>query len=234
MMFLKVFLILMLFSPSLLSEETNVYVVVQKKLEEKKRSRWSLSDWIDQQQRVKLMDHWLAMNTTELGSEFRFRLSQNTYSDQALVESQTNDYEFQYFYRFIGLEYAYSSSDQEVLYDLKAIKLNLIGSSQQSTHLNLGYGIVESDLMSQGSRASTYTADGDLYLASWLGLNFSYWQFNEDSSAVSTFTGFKRENALFIESGFLRIFYSVFGMKQEESGSVEILDGSKVGLEFHF
>ncbi|MEK6580021.1 MAG: hypothetical protein AABZ55_12400, partial [Bdellovibrionota bacterium] len=47
--------------PFALADE--VYTFVVKKQEEKQKSRWSLSEWLDTRDRMRMMDLWLALHT---------------------------------------------------------------------------------------------------------------------------------------------------------------------------
>src|SRR5262245_50888484 len=55
--------LLTIFSFSQNTRADEVYTFVVKKQEEKAKSRWSLSEWLDTRDRMRMMDLWLALHS---------------------------------------------------------------------------------------------------------------------------------------------------------------------------
>ena len=109
-----------------------------------------------------------------------------------------------------------------------------MGSSQQSTHFNILYGTSKGEL--SGAASSSYMGyEGDLYFINSIGYHFRYYEFTPESESDSHyFSGLYRENAIFIESGFIRILYSIYELNYKENISPAIDRGSKIKLELNF
>lgn len=231
--YILVLLLSFIFTAPLKAE--NIYVVINKQQEKKKQSRWSLGEWMIQQRKIRLMDQWLALNTEEIGAEWRLHYSNVTYErNETGGDKSSSDLGLEVFYGFIGVSYEQFSGESKTLIKNTALKLKLIGSSQQSTHLNLVYGISKGDF--SDSASSTYLGyEGDLYLFGSFGYHFRYEDYTPDSKTDGTyFSGIYRLNSLFIESGFIRLLYGIYELDYRENTSPFIDKGTKIAVEFNF
>lgn len=215
----------------------DIYVVINKQQEKKKQSRWSLGEWMIQQRQVRLMDQWLALNTVdEIGAEWKLHYSNVTYErDESGNDLNGSDLGLELFYGFLGVSYEQFSVDGEALLKNTAIKLNIIGSSQQSTHFNIVYGISKGETASGSANSNFYGYQGDLYFFSSFGYHFRYDEYSASSSTESPrFDGIYRLNSLFIESGFIRLLYGVYELDYRENLTPFKDKGTKVSLELNF
>lgn len=214
----------------------NVYVVIQKQQEQKKQSRWSLGEWMIQERKIHLMDQWLAMNTEEIGAEWRFHYSAMSFERNEDQNNTLNGsiYGLEVFYGFLGVGAEQIKADDESLLINTKIKIKLIGSSQQSTHLNIYYGLARGG-ETGGPDASLYGLEGDLYLYGGFGVRYLYEEYKPNSRADAVyFEGLRRENGLFLESGFIRLKYSIFEIDYRGNVTENKDKGNLIGVEFHF
>lgn len=235
-MYFKVLLLcLVSFAYSTSAYSDNVYVVIQKQQEKKKQSRWSLGEWMIQERKIRLMDQWLALNTNEIGAEWKlFYSNLNFERDDSNDTLNGSKYGLELFYGFLGVKYEEINMDEERLLKNTSIQLKLLGSSQQSTHFNVHYGISSSSKDSN-PKASFYGYSGDLYFYGGFGYSFLYEEYSADSKTESVYyDALRRENSLFIESGFIRLKYSLFEInyKGQPAGHRDV--GNYFGVDLNF
>lgn len=213
----------------------NVYVVIQKQQEKKKQSRWSLGEWMIQERQIRLMDQWLALNTKEIGSEWRlYYRNTNIERSTSSTDLSGSDLGIEVFYGFLGLGYEQMSVDSSSILKSSKVKIKLLGSSQQSTHINVFAGLSSSD-DSDGEYSNVLGYEGDLYLFSNFGFSTRYEEFSaSDTSATNYFDGIYRVNSFFIESGFIRLSYGIFELDYRRNASPFKDTGNKVSVDFNF
>jgi hypothetical protein len=232
---LKLILSLSLFLSPVLSWADNVYVVIQKQQEKKKQSRWSLGEWMIQERKIRLMDQWLALNTKEIGSEWRLYY-RNTSIERSTSSTDLtgSDLGIEVFYGFLGIGYEQMQVDSSSLLKSTKVKIKLLGSSQQSTHINIFAGLSSSDDVN-GEKVNVLGYEGDLYLFSNFGFSARYEEYTaSDTNASSYFNGLYRINSFFIESGFIRISYGIFEMDYRRNTNPFKDSGNKVSVDFNF
>lgn len=210
-----------------------VYTVIVKKQEEKKSSRWSLADWLVTKKRIALMDQWLALNSSTTWFEYIF-----DYAAGDINEFQENRFErfgASLYIKFLGLEY--SKNNFTTLENKDEYKLNLLllGSSVQSTHIRGFYGKRSDSTYSQDLYGGSIT----LYLANFLGTEFSYTKLQETTSSdgLSTVEGERVEYGVFLELSFLRIYFNKFKERNSFSGaglSPRTDEGTILGTKIFF
>lgn len=209
-------------------------------------SRWTLSEWLAQKERNKLMDLWLAMNTP---SPYEFMLGA-AYNNYKTTENQTsNEFttyhgEVQAYAKFFGLGLEYENRNTESENDLSGmLNIRLLGNSIQSTHLTVHYGqrtrtISEvaptAILRNQFAQASL-----QLYLNPFLGINGKYRQyFSFSDPYFGDVTGQLTTGGLFIDFKALRIYGEWFEDIQKNTGASAPLEtkrnGIKTGIQIYF
>lgn len=209
-------------------------------------SRWTLTDYLSQKQKIRLMDRWLALNTA--ASKFEGILSGGTASydvtatDGSGVKVKTKENvtsaKLSIFYTIFGLEGEYEKSNK----DWNAItgmgSLRLLGGAQQDTNLTVSYGVRKKELTADPKETfQNQFAQGalTLYILPNIGIDGSYRHyFNNKSSASRGFTGSVVTGGLFFEIGLIRIF----GQYVQEKSEIKPADGSagikeeKTGMNF--
>ncbi len=199
----------------------------------KEAKRWSLSEWLEQKEKVKLMDSWLLFNPP---SPYEFFLGVDTSSlNQSLSSPGNPDVEQTYrnyrgsfaaFVSLVGLYGEYEQSD-ETLKQWKALfLLRLMGTSDQSTNLTLHYGLMNQDLQSDVTQYQVAGARLNFYLIKPFALTGLYEKIFEATSEQGIQgEGYRYEAGVHIEYGALRIYGSWF----EESLDL-VLPGSTTQL----
>lgn len=205
----------------------------------KDTTRWTLTDYLSQKQKVRLMDHWLGLN----GSAVKFEsiisgggLQYNTTSTNGSgVRVKSNESvtsgRFSLFYTIFGLEGEYEKSNKDWNSTVGMFSIRLLGSSQQNTNLTASYGI----------RKKAYTGDTpetfqnqfaqaslNIYIVNFFGIDGSYRSyFNNKSSLDRDFKGTRVTGGVFFEIGFLRIY----GQFNQEQSEITPADGSAATKE---
>ncbi|MCB0355447.1 MAG: hypothetical protein KDD40_00480 [Bdellovibrionales bacterium] len=160
---------------------------LNQKVEVKKKSRWTLADWLDTKKQVGLMDAWLAANTS--ANLFEFYLGANyaditseTTTTTSLTEVKTHasTYDLAGFVSIFGLAFNYQTWDKDTTYQGEVL-LRLLGKAEQSTRLNLFYGLrkIDKEGFSKAYDFPYFGAELRLYLLSFLAIQGRYMQFQE-------------------------------------------------------
>lgn len=185
----------------------DVYEIVIKKQEQKKLSRWSLSDWLETKNRMRLMDMWLALHTP---SPFEFYLGGNYQFATRDGDAYTGGgFELAAFAAIFGLEFQREQSSAKIMNGL--FHLRLFGFHNQTTNITLHGG-----LRFRGSgdalRSPVAGVTTNLYLMKYFGLEGMYRHiFNSTTSSLGYRIHAKRyEAGAFIDFKFLRLFGTYF------------------------
>jgi len=196
----------------------NFYSESQRKQTVKEAKRWSLSEWLEQKEKIQLMDSWLMFNAP---SPYEFFLSVDTSSLQQTqispgnpdIEQTYRNYRgsFAAFVSLVGLYGEYEKSD-ETLKQWKALFLfRLLGSSDQSTNLTLQYGLMNQDFQNDVTQYQVAGARLTFYLIEPFALTGQYEQIFEATSEQGLQSeGYRYEAGAHIEYGALRIYGSWF------------------------
>src|SRR4051812_2514013 len=92
---------LALLAPATQARADEIYTFVVKKQEEKAKTRWSLADWLDTRDKMKLMDLWLAIHSP---SPYEFFLSGSYIIPSDSTVSKGSDLSVAAFATIFGLE----------------------------------------------------------------------------------------------------------------------------------
>lgn len=194
------------------------YDNARKKQEKKDAQRWSLSQWLEQKQKIKLMDTWLMYNAP---SPYEFFFGADTSSfDQ--INTQGNNETSQSFRNYrgsfgayvtmVGLYGEYESSDEDISQWKAKFMVRVLGSSDQSTNLVLSYGLMNRDF--NGDKTQYQVAGGQLnfYIVKAFALTGMYEHYLEAESEQNDITssGHRIEGGAHIEYGALRIYGTWF------------------------
>ncbi|MEZ4873854.1 MAG: hypothetical protein R2827_16760 [Bdellovibrionales bacterium] len=138
-----IWLLVLFFTISELAQaQEGVYEVVVKKQEKKERTRWTLTDWLAQKERIRMMDYWLAMNTSD--NPFEFSIGMDTgdltlETDDGTTVVDTSERASQYhlsaFATIVGISGRLVDNSDDYDGSELAFNLRLLGSSQQNTNL---------------------------------------------------------------------------------------------------
>lgn len=198
------------------SFEGTYELVVKKKQDEKKKSRWTLTDWLATKRRMDLMDQWLLLNTENNFVEAYLDASLASVDDDTgtpfYLEKSFQRFKGGVFILPFGIEYQManlgSGSNIEYLASLR-----LLGSSLQTTNLILSYGRnVREDSTNGDLKNNFYQARMNFYLADFIGVTGSYRKLSDNNNESGTFEvgGTKISYSLFLEFELLRAYIETF------------------------
>jgi len=218
----------------------------------KESSRWTITDYLAQKNRVHLMDQWLALNRQanffEMlagGGPLKYTLRTQTGSSAAVSTDQSSvAYRLALYLSILGVQGEYEKTDHDTEALSAAIAVRVFGTSQQTTNLTLKYGMrrtedksVTPNLVWNNQFAE---ASLDLYIISLFGINGEYRHyFPDDSSTGTELRGSKATAGAFLEYGIFRLYGNYFMEKMESetnSGQVTKTDreGYEAGLRLYF
>ena len=208
-------------SVSVHAKADEFYTFVVKKQEEKARSRWTLSEWLETRDRMRLMDLWLAMNSPSpyeffVGAVHRMPEAVSGANPSTAVQAAAYASIFG-----LGFERGLSSDSTTSAEFL----LRVLGCHVQGTQLTLQTG-----LRSRDSVRNSYAGFSlSIYLSQYFGFDGLYRRhLRPDSSTVpSTLI----EGGAFIDFNFLRVFMNVGKTAVDSGGSSS---QTSVGLRFFF
>ena len=203
----KIILVLYFLSVGAFSARAaDVYKVIIEKQEKKKAHRWSLADWLETKEKMRMMDMWLAMNS----SPYEYILSGSyvmaAQGANGALEDQTGyDGRFAAFASIFGLEAQYEKIYSEVWRGL--FHFRLFGFQEQGTHLTLQAGMRQ---QIEGLAFKSFFTGGNmaLYLSNHFGVEGLYrYYFQSLANATGNiYKGTRMEGGAFIDFSFLRIY----------------------------
>jgi hypothetical protein len=216
-----------------------IYTFVVKKQEEKAKNRWSLSDWLETRDKMRLMDLWLAIHSP---SPYEFFLSGSYVIPSASGAPKGADLAFAAFATIFGLETRYTTqvgtpaSDGrfEGLFDLR-----IFGFHDQSTNITFQTGLKRDSQGAESYRNALIGGRMDIYLARYFGIGGLYHHYF-DSTPVSAgiFGGNRYEGQAFIDFQFLRVFGTYFSesttLTNAAASSSSTNNGVNLGIKLYF
>jgi len=187
----------------------------QQQQKKKESSRWTLEDWLAQKQKVRLMDYWLALNTSPVNFEGTLGgLSFSYEGESDLAPGVTNEDDLSrgwlsLYYRIFGITGEFENWPGEITASSYLFNLRLLGTSLQSTQLTLHYGVnqVEDANGNVGRKNNFGAATLTIYIFQFFGLDSHYRQYlaAKDSSDTES-DGNSLSYGVFLELGLLRVF----------------------------
>lgn len=220
---------------------------IRKQQEAKDAKRWSLSEWLSQKSRNKLMDSWLSYNEP---SPYEFFFSVDTSSlEQEVTIGNTSPVNQSYrnyrgavgaFVTMVGLYGEYESSDEELQQWKALFMVRLLGHSDQSTNLVLHCGLMGQDFNNDKTQFQVGGARMNLYLVKAFALTGQYENiFKATSEQGIEQEGFRWEAGALLEFGALR-FYGSWYQESLDITTPSLIDFTRVrqgvqyGLRFYF
>ncbi|MFN7825055.1 MAG: hypothetical protein ACK5P6_06820 [Pseudobdellovibrionaceae bacterium] len=211
------------------------------KAQSKSESRWTLQQWLEQKDRNRMMDLWLAMNAP---SPYEFYVGGSHREREDSLGSETfSAAQIGAFATVLGLEADYqkkSGDDQNSISGNLALRI--AGNAQQGTHLNLLYGL--RTLKDEGAnpkelKQSFWGAELNLYLNRHIGLSGKYLSYvKKNIPSLGELSETNTRGGLFIDFSFVRVFGHFYETQQKTdlNGSVSQnkRTGSEAGLLFFF
>lgn len=223
------------------------YFDYRAKATNKEGSRWTLSEWMAQKDRNRLMDLWLAMYAP---SPYEFYLggAYSSYDVSTEVGGIANIDKPTYrspvgkigaFAYVIGLTSEYENNTEEKFSDLSgALNLRVAGNAVQGTHLLLQYGnrdrFQTNATTGQKDRiAQTFAgADLDLYLMKYFGIHGQYRKYMPVTQEIlGEVEGQRTEAGIFLDFEALRIYGNWFSENQNATLNSSTTKTNRVGVQ---
>lgn len=191
-------------------------------------SRWTLEEWLRQKERNRLMDQWLALNSSSayeffVAGRYLSSVTESSATQFLKKNDQVLGAEIGAYASIVGLEARHERFQES---DISATEfefhVRILGTSLQSTHLGLHYGLKVrnegGDELKQQVPGVTLT----VYLLKHFGLSGSYrMELPSESEAGHQREGFSAAGEAFIDFEQIRIF----GRANTEQSQVRLRDG---------
>lgn len=215
---------------------------LQEKSIAKQKSRWTIQDWMAQQDRNKMMDLWLAMNSPS-PFEYMIGLTANSWTNTTRFENQNLN--IQAYAQMIGLRAEFSNESQDSIKDTtSALELRLFGNSLQNSLLTIQAGQRTREFKNEnGAPQAQQNFTGvtaQLYFSKYFGLNAEYLKFQPyQDHVIGELNGTYQEVRIFIDFDAVRIFGSQFTdteLRTPAGGNEASTQrsGSKTGIQIFF
>ncbi|PWU12809.1 MAG: hypothetical protein C5B49_15820 [Bdellovibrio sp.] len=188
------------------------------RVEKMTESRWTLKDWLDQKERNRMMDLWLGMYAP---SPYEFILSVSQMDYQEVIDNPASQIGYKsikgsaaFYALVLGLEVDYENNWDERYNDLLGmLNVRVAGNSNQSTHLNVGFGLRSrnGDPNVQILGQSVAGAELEIYIEHHSGIRGSYrYDLPKTDPVLGTVSGHRAEAGVFFEILNFRFFGNWF------------------------
>lgn len=218
--------------------------------EKRESGRWTLSEWLAQRDRNRMMDLWLSMNSPspfEFMGGVSYLSTKTTAGDPPVEDSFTAvEGELRAYAQFVGLTVEYANRSRENFNDLSGmLNLRLLGNSLQNSALTLHVGQRVRTVDVAGTDAATRNLFGQIslqvYLSRYFGLDGFHRQYQpaKNSALDATVDGSLSEGGLFIDFKAVRLFGAWYQDRERRrndlTGTGEIRrEGIKSGIRLFY
>lgn len=201
------------------------YTFIVKKQEQKKSTKWSLSEWLETKEKFRLMDMWLAMHSP---SPYEFFLGY----DYLLISGSGSRITAGAYATIFGLEGRYETQpygDWTALF-----KLRFFGYHVQGTHMSLGIGARGRSDAFGSYRNPVANFELALYLSRFFGLQgiYEYYLASTPRNNGSSVTGSRLNAEAFIDFSFFRVGAGYY--TESSSDSAPLITGYTLGGKIFF
>jgi hypothetical protein len=216
--------------------------------EAKAAKRFSLMEWLENKDRNRMMDLWLSINTPTPyefmigGSLLQYDNISTTNNVASTQQVKSYHGEIHAYATLVGITAQYQNNVEEGFNDtVGQFNLRIFGSSTQSSHITLHYGL-RTRIATDGSYRLNQlypAATLQIYLTKLFGIYGNYRLYSPVSESFYGDTSADELNAgIFIEYGILRLYGNYYNERQNSKlNNIETtLDrkGTRVGLQFNF
>lgn len=186
----------------------DVYTFVIRKQDDKRDNRWSLADWLNTRDRMRVQDIWLAMHSP---SPFEFYIGGTYQLDQQSPGTTFNGYSayFAAYASIFGLEVLREVNTAPMwtgIFDFR-----ILGFHNQATNLTLHLGLRETDL-GAGYRNPLLGTELTFYFFKPFGIRglYHYYFSSTPTTSGSSFTASRIEGGAFLDFSFFRVTADYF------------------------
>lgn len=189
-----------------------------KKQERKEQSRWTLSEWLAQKERISLMDSWLSIHSSVNPYEYYVGGGLGSVKDfQSGLSTTGRDLDgfeahLAVFAQIFGLVGEYESSENALEAYKASFRLRVLGNAQQGTNFTIGYGFWHRTEKGGGLPEEVFRnhfalGSFTLYIAQHFGLEWEYrWILNRRGGLDTALTGHIYQAMVFLDFSIFRIF----------------------------
>jgi hypothetical protein len=229
-------LLTLLVSAPALADEAYTFIV--KKQEAKAASRWSLSEWLDTRDRMRMMDLWLAMHSPSpyeffIGGAYQLgtQSTGTTYSAPSFSAAAYAQIFGLGFERESGLSTRYDTT----------FHLRFFGYHYQATHMRAEVGIRHESVGSNLSFQNAIAGFGlTIYMAKPFGVE-ARWRHAFASTPNSSgldFSGNRYEGGAFLDFSFVRVYgqyvYESMSADPSDLAADTVNSGPQAGMKLFF
>jgi hypothetical protein len=204
---------------------------IYEKQEEKAKHRWSLAEWLDQRDRMRMMDLWLALHSP---SPYEFYLG---------GEYQTGHFSGLGYYggwegfiagyaSIFGLELRYETTNLSSRTS-GFVNFRLFGFHAQATNLTVQGGVKNESRGDATLWNPLLGATITLYFTRFVGIEGLYRHFFSSTSHGLSVSGDRFEAGAFIDFQFVRVFGDFF-TEQETTADSLSRKGATLGVKIFF
>lgn len=217
---------MLIVSFSALCHADDSYTFIVKKQEDKAKNRWSLADWLDTRDKMRMQDLWLALHSP---SPYEFYLGGNYQFNQAPTGS-FNAWEayFAAYASIFGLEGRYESGLDKRWFGI--FDFRVFGYHDQSTNITLQVGLRDNTNSAGHFRSILTGVSLTIYLAKFFGIEGLYRHYFSstptDSGGIDS--GDRFLAGAFLDFKFVRIYGEYFWNVENLSDSSGIVVGTKL------
>ena len=205
-----------------------VYTFVVKKQEAKSQNRWSLSEWLETRDRMRLMDLWLALHSPTpyeffLGTDYSWNQWSGTGSDQTQGSVRVMGAAYA---SIFGLEFERSFSP--VSEWVGTFDFRFFGYHVQSTHMTFQLGLRSQDSSGTSVRNAFLGLESSIYFGKFFGLHALYRNYltSPPNLTGGDFYGWRGELGGFVDFNFVQVYGTFFREQQ-----VELVGGASYGTQ---
>lgn len=217
---------------------------IQKKQEIKRENRWTIYDWLAAKAKFRMMDRWLALNS----SDTEFEMFQGGAASREKVTGDGTEGpeldglrgELGLFYSIFGVTGFYEDIEDREFGWGAALNLRLLGTSMQNSNFTVSYGGHWRKISGEEFENQYAAASLTFYILKFLGISGAYrFYLPAETDAGVELSGRRVEGTLFFDLSFLRIYGTWFQEPLEfkdAAGAVseDEREGMIAGVQLYF
>jgi hypothetical protein len=197
--------------------------------------RWSLAEWLDQRDRMRMMDLWLALHSP---SPYEFYTGLSFQSGRSAFDTYYSGWNLHFgaFASIFGLEV---QRDFNVLQSrwISMFLIRILGKRVQATNITIQLGAKQEDRFSDQLWNLLTGIDATLYINRYFGIEGLYRHYWKASvgSTLGKIGGDRYEANAFIDFKFLRVYGGYFNEYESQEGLAgDSRRGGQLGVRAFF
>lgn len=223
----------------------------RKRAQEREQKRWTLEEWMAQQDRNRMMDLWLAMNSPSpyeamVGFNYSSYAKETTNPTSMLGSIESGLIEFHAYSQIFGVSAEYENNNRESYNDLTGmLNIRIFGNSINNSHITLSYGLRTRNQTVSGAEYKIPQQfpmlQIGLHLKRYFGIQGSYRSFTEyNEPTLGKFNGTQTTGGIFIDFSAIRLsglwFQETYSnlAPLSTTASVTTRTGLRAGLQMFF